>query len=101
MTDENPSFAGLQGRYRHHTVNHSTGEYVRHHYAHTNGIEGAWSLLKRQIYGTHHWVSPKHLSRYVGEMTWRYSRRRMGEGERLNALIAGSGGRLTYRGLVA
>lgn len=101
MTDEHPSFTGLQGRYRHHTVNHSAGEYVRHYYAHTNGIEGAWSLLKRQIYGTHHWVSPKHLARYVGEMTWRYNRRRMGEGERLNALIAGSAGRLTYRALIA
>jgi len=34
-------------------------------------------------------------------MTWRYNRRRMGEGERLNALIAGSAGRLTYRALIA
>jgi transposase-like protein len=101
MTDEHPSFQGLQGRYGHHTVNHSAGEYVRHFFAHTNGIEGAWSLLKRQIYGTHHWVSPKHLARYVDEMTWRYNRRRMAEGERLNALIAGSDGRLTYPVLIS
>jgi len=32
MTDEHSSFVGLQGRYRHHTVNHSAGgEYVRHY----------------------------------------------------------------------
>ena len=77
------------------------GEYVRKGFIHTNGIEGAWSLLKRQIYGIHHWVSGKHLSRYVSEMTWRYNRRSMGEGERLNALISGSDGRLRYEELIA
>lgn len=101
MTDEHPSFVGLRGRYGRHTVNHSAGQYVRSFYAHTNGIEGAWSLLKRQVYGTRHWVSPKHLGRYVAEMTWRYHRRSMGEGERLNALIAESNGRLTYPALIA
>jgi hypothetical protein len=29
-------------------------------------------------------------------MAWRYNRRDMGESERLNALIFGSDGRLTY-----
>lgn len=67
----------------------------------TNGIEGAWSLLKRQIIGIHHWVSERHLGYYVGEMTWRYNRRGMGEGERVNALVAASSGRLRYRELIA
>jgi len=101
MTDEHASFVGLQGRYNHHSVNHSAGEYVRHFCIHTNGIEGAWSLLKRQIIGIHHWVSEKHLSRYIGEMTWRYNRRGMDEGQRVNALMAGSSGRLRYRELIA
>ncbi len=101
MTDEHSSFVGLEGDYHHHTVNHSIGEYVRHYYAHTNGIEGVWSLLKRQIIGIHHWVSEKHLARYVGEMTWRYNRRQMDEGDRVNALVAGSDGRLRYRELIA
>lgn len=100
MTDEHRSFRGLGGRYDHRRVNHSAGEYVRGD-AHTNGIEGAWSLLKRQIYGIHHWVSDKHLGRYVSEMAWRYNRRKMAEDERVNALIAGAAGRLTYRGLIA
>ncbi len=100
MKDDFGGYRNLPDTYNHQTVNHSAGEYVRGE-AHTNGIEGAWSLLKRQIYGIHHWVSPKHLGRYVSEMTWRYNRREMTMGERLAALIAGSDGRLTYRRLTA
>lgn len=100
-TDEFAGYRGLKGDFHHYTVNHSAGEYVKQFFAHTNGIEGAWALLKRQIVGIHHWVSPKHLPRYVSEMTWRYNRREMGEGERVNALVAGSAGRLRYRELIA
>lgn len=101
MTDEHPAFTGLQGDYHHHAVNHSAGEYVRHYVLHTNGIEGVWSHFKRQIIGTHHWLSPKHLSRYLGEMTWRYNLRNMGEGARVNALLAQTAGRLRYAELIA
>lgn len=101
MTDEHGAFIGLQGDYNHHRVNHSAGEYVRHFILHTNGIEGVWSLFKRQIVGTHHYLSPKHLSRYLGEMTWRFNRRSMGEGNRVNALLASASGRLTYKDLIA
>jgi transposase-like protein len=100
MTDEYAAYASLPQTYKHKSVNHSAGEYVKGD-AHTNGIEGAWSLLKRQIYGIHHWVSPKHLQRYVDEMSWRYNRRQMSMGERVNALISGSEGRLKYRVLTA
>ncbi|MEQ8710616.1 MAG: IS1595 family transposase [Rhodospirillales bacterium] len=101
MTDEHGSFVGLQGRYNHHTVNHSAGEYVRDFYNHTNGIESVWALFKRQIVGTHHWLSPKHLDKYVGEMTWRFNLREMGEGKRVNALLRQTAGRLTYKALIA
>jgi len=101
MTDEATSYIGLDGDYMHHTVNHSAGEYVRHFVLHTNGIESVWALLKRQIIGIHHWVSEKHLSRYLAEMTWRYNRREFGEGDRMNALLAQTGGRLTYKALIA
>ncbi len=101
MTDEHVSFVGLQGAYNHHTVNHSAGEYVKHFFAHTNGIESVWALFKRQIIGTHHWLSPKHLEKYLGEMTWRYNLREIGEGERVNALLAQTEGRLTYKALIA
>ena len=43
---------------------------MRHYPLHTNGIESVWALFKHQIVGTHHYLSRKHLSRYLGEMTW-------------------------------
>jgi len=33
----------------------------------TNRIEGFWAGLKRQLHGTHHAVSRKHLHRYLSE----------------------------------
>lgn len=102
MTDEDRAFSGLgKDGYWHHAVNHSAGEYVRHQTIHTNTIESVWALLKRQIIGIHHWVSPKHLQRYVDEMTWRVNRRDMGEGARVNDLFACVEGRLTYKALIA
>lgn len=101
MTDEHGSFLGLAKDYFHHRVNHSAGEYVRHFVLHSNGIESVWAIFKRQIIGTHHWLSPKHLSRYLGEMTWRFNLREMDEGDRVNALLAQTSGRLTYKELIA
>jgi transposase-like protein len=101
MTDEHGAFVGLGDSYFHHRVNHSAGEYVRSMCLHTNGIESVWALFKRQIIGAHHYLSPKHLSRYLGEMTWRFNRRSFGEGERVNALLEQTNGRLTYKALIA
>lgn len=101
MTDEHGSFVGLSRDYSHHRVNHSKGEYVRHYILHSNGIESVWALFKRQIIGTHHWLSPKHLSRYLSEMTWRFNLREMDEGDRVNALLSQTAGRLTYKDLIA
>ena len=100
-TDESKSYIGLQGDYHHHTVNHQKGEYVRQFFAHTNTIEGVWALLKRQIIGVHHWVSPKHLDRYVGEMTYRFNRREMTVGMIVNDLLAQRAGPLSYKALIA
>lgn len=102
MSDEHPSNTGFKPDYYHHfTVNHSAGEYVKWFFCHINGLEGAWGLFKRQLYGIHHWVSEKHLERYLAEVTWRYNCRGMGEGERVNALLGRIEGRLTYRTLTA
>lgn len=101
MTDEHGAYTGLGRDYHHHTVNHGIGEYVRSICIHTNTIEGVWSLLKRQIIGIHHWVSPKHLNRYVSEATWRFNRRGNGEGVRMNVLLSNATGRLRYRELIA
>lgn len=101
VTDEHQTYRGLGALYDHHSVSHASGEYVREMFIHTNGIEGVWSQFKRQIYGIHHWVSDKHLSRYLEEMTWRYNRRDSGEGQRMNQLLGNVAGRLTYKALIA
>lgn len=69
---------GWIGRYhfvdRHRMINHIVS------YAegdnHTNGVENAFSLLKRGIYGTYHQVSIKHLGRYCNEFSYRFNRRK-------------------------
>ena len=68
---------------------------------HTNSIESVWALFKRQVIGTHHWVSKKHLQSYVNEMTWRFNRRDQEEGERVNNLLKYVEGRLAYAELTA
>lgn len=102
MTDEARVYRGLDGEFNHYTVSHSAGEYVRHFFFHTNSIESAWALLKRQIIGIHHFVSAKHLQRYLDEMMFRQNRRDVGEGNRVNMLLAAANGkRLRYKELIA
>jgi transposase-like protein len=99
VTDAHPAYVAMYGVPPHEVVNHHQGEYVRGD-AHTNTIESVWALLKRQIVGTHHWVSPKHLQQYVSEMAWRMNRRAMTAEERVNALFSAVEGRLTYAQLI-
>jgi transposase-like protein len=99
-TDEHSGYRHLGRTFAHNVVRHSAGEYVVGT-THTNSIEGYWSLLKRQIVGIHHFVSPKHLNRYVSESAWRFNLRDIGEGARVNALLAETTGRLRYKDLIA
>ena len=75
-TDELRSYLelGLAG-FRHRTVNHGEGEYVRGD-SHVNTIEGFWSRIKKSIHGTHVHVSSKHLQKYVKEFEYRHNRRK-------------------------
>jgi hypothetical protein len=100
-TDEYVAYRGLEGRYRHWTVNHSEGEYARKRYIHVNGIENAWSHFNRQVFGIHHWISAKHADRYLDEFVWRFNLRGMDEGARVNALLGRVSDRLTYQTLIA
>ncbi len=102
MSDEFAGYRGLEGRFSHYTVRHGIGEYVRDYFIHVNGLEGAWSHFKRQVFGIHHWISAKHTDRYLDEFTWRYNRRQIADGTRVNEMLAAaSGKRLTYRTLIA
>lgn len=101
VTDEHRAYKALSALYTHQTVKHATGEYVREGF-HTNTIESVWALLKRQIIGIHHYVSPKHLQRYLDEMTFRQNRCDVSEGNRVNMLLAAtSGKRLRHKELIA
>lgn len=101
VTDEFAAYRGLSQRgYIHHTVNHSAGEYVRHFCIHTNGIESFWSLLKRGYYGIYHYMSPKHLHRYVNEFSFRHNTAQVGTLQFIDMTIDRMAGkRLTYKEL--
>jgi len=89
-----PEFAGFE------TVNHGADEYVRGN-AHTNTIEGYFSILKRGISGVYHHVSQQHLRRYLGEFDFRYNERAglgVDDQSRTFKVLRGiAGKRLTYR----
>jgi transposase-like protein len=75
-TDELKSYGGLAGKgYEHAAVNHGRGLYVDGR-AHTNTVEGFWSVLKGGLRGVYRSVSPKYLQSYVDEYAFRYSHRK-------------------------
>ena len=74
-TDEFHSYDRVaMAGYRHKRVQHSAKVYVNGD-AHTNNIEGFWSLAKRGISGVYHAVSPKYLQTYLNEYAFRYNHR--------------------------
>lgn len=75
-TDELPLYEQLHwDGYRQETIRHKDKKFVRGR-AHTNTVEGFWSLVKRGINGTYHQVSPKYLQSYLDEFSFRYNHRR-------------------------
>ena len=82
------------------TVTHSINEYVRGD-AHTNTVEGYFSIFKRGIYGVYYHVSQEHLKRYLCEFDFRYNYRvALGYTDMQRTEIAAAGiygKRLTYR----
>lgn len=98
-TDDHGAYRDLDPKqYYHESVNHSANEYVRG-FAHTNGMESVWAVLKRSLTGTYHHVSFKHLHRYVNEATFRLNEGRVQNHlmDRIGSLCRLSlGGRLPY-----
>lgn len=101
VTDDFAAYHGLTAKgFTHHAINHSAGEYVRHFCIHTNGIESFWSLLKRGYYGIYHYMSPKHLHRYVNEFSFRHNTAQAGTMAFIDMTIGRMvGKRLTYKAL--
>ena len=74
-TDEFPSYNQLSNKgYGHEQVFHAQNLYVIGE-AHTNSLEGFWSLVKNGIRGVYHQVGSKYLQSYVNEYAFRYTRR--------------------------
>ena len=98
-TDDAAAYQGIP--FRHESVKHSVGEYVRDQ-AHTNGIESFWSMLKRAHTGTFHKMSPKHLQRYIRQFAGKHNLREKDTIDIMRDVVAGLvGKRLMYSQLTA
>ena len=75
FTDLMHSYNPLAVQFRHSTVNHSV-TYVDGN-AHTNTIDGFWSLVKRGIKGVYYQVGAEYLQSYLNEYAFRYNRRKV------------------------
>lgn len=84
----------------HQTVDHSKFEWTRG-IAHTNTLEGFFSVLKRGLVGIYQHVDKKHLDRYLAEFDFRQNTREklgINDVERTRLAVCGMvGKRLTYR----
>lgn len=76
MTDEYAGYNKLKKHSEHKTVNHKE-RYVDGD-THTNTMEGVWALVKRSVYGQHHWYSDKFANLYIGETVYKYNNRNNG-----------------------
>ena len=99
FTDDATAYQNLLD-YRHESVKHSIGEYVRGK-VHTNGMESFWATLKRGYYGTYHRMSVKHLKRYVAEFSGRHNNRSSDTIDQMCRIAEGMfGKRLRYKDLI-
>ena len=81
--------------YRHETVNHGHGEYVRDK-VHTNGMESFWAIVKRSYVGIFHHFSWKHLHRHMHESSARWNMMGLTNAQRMDVMLGSSAGiRLT------
>jgi transposase-like protein len=104
-TDESGLYKALGKEFaKHATVKHTANEYVRGD-AHTNTIEGFFSIFKRGMKGVYQHCGEQHLHRYLTEFDFRYNNRTalgVDDAERAAKAIKGAAGkRLTYRRLDA
>lgn len=100
VRDDAGQYRHMHRDFDHSVVNHGIGEYVRGD-AHTNAVEGYFSILKRDVTDTYHHVSQQHLKRYLAEFDFRYNELEalgVSDSERARKALEGIWGkRLTYR----
>jgi transposase-like protein len=100
VSDEWKGYYGLSEKYNHQVVEHRFGLYKSKDGYSTNSVEGFWGLFKRIIIGIYHYVSPKHMQRYVDEIAFKYNTRSLNSGERFLFIMSKIKTRLTYKQLV-
>ena len=83
-------------------VNHSIGKYVISECT-TNTIESFWATLKRGYIGIYHYMSRKHLQRYIDEFVARFNWSRMDVSpfDRVNDCLCNIEHKITYKELVS
>lgn len=100
-TDEWVAYRNLAKDFKRGVVCHSVKEYVNGD-CHTNGIESFWALFKRGYHGIYHFMSRKHLQRYVDEFSNRNNTSRLGTMDCISQTVTGMlGRRLSYKELIA
>ncbi len=101
MTDDSMVYRKINPCYNHKSVSHSMKEYVNG-ICHTNNIENFWSLFKRGYIGIYHYMSKKHLQKYVNEYVFRYNYRDTKEikYDKFNITFKNINNRITYKELV-
>jgi hypothetical protein len=103
MTDDSHFYKPVGKQFAaHESVNHSGEEYVRG-LAHTNTIEGFFSIFKRGMKGIYQHCGEQHLKRYLTEFDFRYNHRAslgVTDWQRTEAALRGiEGRRLTLWGV--
>ena len=100
-TDEHGGYGRVGRRCLPHKVVNHADWYVAADGTHTNGIECAWSLFRRAIYGSFHHISRKHMHRYLAEFDSRFSAREVNTTTYFESIISQADGRtLTMNELV-
>lgn len=88
-------YSGLTDDYIIRSVNHSARLYGYFEFDETdamimvcnNGIENAWSHLKRTIFGTYYHVSRKYMQKYVDEYVFRFNTRKLRDSDRFHLYL--------------
>ncbi|WP_129020487.1 IS1595 family transposase [Edaphocola flava] len=104
VTDGYTGYVNIQEKYNHKSVKHGKYKFILKegdNKFHTQNIEGFWSLLKRSYVGIHHYMSPKHLQKYVSEHVYRHNNRKLTKfGLFENSLALAASTRITYNQLI-
>lgn len=101
MTDELRMYRSIGKNFAsHEAVKHTEKEYVRGN-AHTNTIEGVFSIFKRGMKGVYQHCEYQHLQRYLSEFDFRYNNRvalGVNDQDRADNVLSGVvGKRLMYK----